>query len=249
MHWYGYLALGGIAIIAGLIDTIAGGGGLICIPALLSAGLSPTMSLGTNKLQSLVGELNSALYFIRKKQVSLRHLSLAMIFTAISAAVGAVCVQLIHDDILKKMLPILLLIVLLYTLFSPKAKNIEGSAKLSWNHFSVLFGIVIGFYNGFIGPPTGSLWMFALMFFAGFNIVKATMHTKPLNCLGNISSVLPFIFTGQVNYIVAAVMALGQLLGSHIGAGLVVRRGHQLIRPLYISVVSIMLLDVFIKAY
>ena len=107
MHWYIYLILGGIAIIAGLIDTLAGGGGLICVPALLSAGLGPAATLGTNKLQSCVGELNAALYFIRKKQVSLKDLRLAILVTALSATTGAICVQMIHPDILKKIIPIL----------------------------------------------------------------------------------------------------------------------------------------------
>ncbi len=249
MHWYIYLILGGIAIIAGLIDTLAGGGGLICVPALLSAGLGPAATLGTNKLQSCVGELNAALYFIRKKQVSLKDLRLAILVTALSATTGAICVQMIHPDILKKIIPILLVVVLIYTIFSPNAKQASGPAKCSWRTFSIIFGIFIGFYNGFFGPPTGSLWMFSLMFFAGLNIVNATMNTKPLNFIGNITSVIPFIITGHVNYIVAAVMALGQLIGSRIGAGLVVNRGQQLIRPLYITMVSLMLIDVFHKAF
>lgn len=249
MHWYTYVALGLTGTIAGLIDTLAGGGGLICVPALLSVGLSPAATLGTNKLQSCVGEFNAALHFIRKKQINLRALLLGLAVTATSAIIGAICVQLIHPDNLKKILPWLLLLVLVYTVLSPNAKSITTDAKLSWRTFSLTFGVIIGFYNGFFGPPTGSLWMFALMFFAGMSIVNATMHTKPLNFIGNISSVIPFILTGSINYDAAIAMALGQLIGSRVGAGLVIHRGNRIIKPLYITMVSIMLIDVFIKSY
>lgn len=248
-HWYIFVALGFTGLIAGLIDTLAGGGGLICVPALLSVGLSPATTLGTNKLQSCVGEFNAALHFIRKKQINLHSLILGLVVTAISAIVGAICVQLIHPDNLKKILPWLLLVVLIYTIFSPNAKSVTTHAKFSWRTFSLIFGVIIGFYNGFFGPPTGSLWMFALMFFASMSIVNATMHTKPLNFIGNISSVIPFILAGNIHYGAATSMALGQLIGSRIGAGLVIHRGHRLIKPFYITMVSLMLIDVFIKTY
>ncbi|MDF1759837.1 MAG: TSUP family transporter [Coxiellaceae bacterium] len=248
-HWITLIALGFTGLIAGIIDTLAGGGGLICVPALLSAGLSPAVTLGTNKLQSCVGELNATLHFLRKKKIDLKQMVMALIITAISATTGAICIQLIHPDILGKLLPFLLLVVLIYTIFSPKAREVDGKAKLSWRHFSLIFGVLIGFYNGFFGPPTGSLWMFSLMFFAGMNIVNATMHTKPLNFIGNVTSVIPFILVGNINYPAAIAMAIGQLIGSHIGAGLVIHRGHRLIKPFYIIMVSIMLIDVFIKAY
>lgn len=249
LHTISLIALGFIGLIAGLIDTLAGGGGLICVPALLSAGLSPATTLGTNKLQSCVGELNAALHFIRKKKIDLKQMVFALVVTALSAITGAICIQLIHPDILGKLLPFLLLIVLIYTIFSPKAREIDGPAKLSWRNFSLIFGILIGFYNGFFGPPTGSLWMFALMFFAGMNIVNATMHTKPLNFIGNATSVIPFILAGNINYPAAIVMAVGQLIGSRIGAGLVIHRGHRLIKPFYIIMVSLMLINVFVKVF
>lgn len=249
LHWYSYVALSLTAVIAGLIDTLAGGGGLICVPALLSAGLSAATTLGTNKLQSLVGELNASVHFIRKKHIRLSDMVFALMVTAISAILGAICVQLIHPDNLRRIIPFILLVVLIYTIFSPKARDVSAKPKCSWRTFSLIAGIAIGFYNGFFGPPTGSLWMFALMFYAGMNIVNATMHTKPLNCIGNISSVIPFMITGNINYGVVIAMAIGQLVGSRIGAGLVIHRGNRLIKPLYITMVSLMLIDVFIKTY
>lgn len=243
----GLLVIAGL--FAGIVDTMAGGGGLISLPALLSAGLPPTLALGTNKLQGCVGEISASLHFILRKKIDLKSLPYPLIFTTLFAIIGGISIQLLHPKLLEKGIPFLLLGVLIYTLLAPKPTETPKKPRCSWQKFGLVFGTLIGFYNGFFGPPTGSLWMFALMAFMGMNIVTATMHAKPLNAIGNLTSLIPFIFLGNVDYLAGLAMIIGQLVGTRIGATLVIHKGQAFLKPFYISVVSIMMIDLFSKTY
>jgi uncharacterized protein len=243
------LILTGVAFCAGIIDTLAGGGGLLTVPALLSAGIPPVIVLGTNRLQSIFGELTASIHFFRKKKLNVKGLLFGFLMTAIGSVLGSVVAQLIHPENLKKIIPILLVIVLIYTILSPAAKDIKPKQILSDVVFFIIFGLIIGFYNGFFGPPTGTFWMFSLMCFLGLDIVRATMHAKPLNSIGNIASLIVFMIGGKVYYSVGLCMGAGQICGARIGAHLVIHKGHKLIKPLFITVVSIMLIDILIKTY
>lgn len=234
------LLLFGIAILAGFIDSIAGGGGLLTVPALLAAGLSPAHALATNKLQSCGGSFSASLYFIRQKMVDLTQQKWAILFAFMGSAVGTLCVMHIKADFLKLLLPVLTIGVGLYFLFSPTIGAGDKKSCLSILQFALLPAWVVGFYDGFFGPGAGSFYALAYILFAGFNLTKATAHTKLLNFTSNFASLLFFILGGHVVWTIGLIMLVGQFIGARLGARMVLTKGRKLIRPMLIIVSSIM---------
>lgn len=241
------LFIAGIA--AGLIDTLAGGGGLIIVPVMLLLGIPPLEAMGANKLQACFGELTAIIEFRRKGHIKLRKLLLGFIFVAIGSTVGTLLLQQTHPELLKKLLPVLLALVLIYTIFSPRPQAEDVKARMPSPVFYSLIGLLIGFYNGYFGPGTGSFWVVAFMFFMGFNIRNASIHAKPLNFTSNIVALVWFILAGQIWYWAGISAGIGQIIGAKIGAHLVIYKGLQIIRPVFITIVSIMILSLIIKHY
>jgi len=228
------LGLAGFA--AGFVDSIAGGGGLISIPALLATGMPPTMALATNKLQSSFGAFTATLYFWRKGLIKLSTMKLPILCTFIGSALGTLLVQRVDSGFLSQLLPFLLMAFAIYFLLSPRISNDDSERRLSHCAFALLIGTTVGFYDGFFGPGTGSFFAFAFVALAGFGLVKATAHTKLLNLTSNLASLLFFTFAGQVLWSAGLVMAAGQIIGARLGSKLVISQGTRLIKPLLVSV-------------
>ena|SRR5579872_1085911 len=235
--------------IAGTVDAIAGGGGLISLPVLLGVGMPPHLALGTNKLQSSCGTFIAAHSYYRQGLIDKQKLLIGLIFTFIGALTGAITIQMLNGDLLKKIIPILLFIILIYTLFTPRFGSIEQPAKMSERLFFIIFGFLLGFYDGFLGPGVGSFWVFAFMFFAGFNLIKATAYTKVFNLNTNLVALACFAVGNNIDYRVGLCMAAGQLMGGRLGAYLAIKKGAGLIRPVFIIVVSITVATLFYKNY
>lgn len=237
----GYLviiALFFVAIIAGIVDTIAGGGGLITLPMLLFFNIPPATALGTNRLQATIGEFSAIVFFIRKKVLNFNFLLNGIVFTAIGAITGTILAYSINENTLTFILPILLLLIAVYSLFSHKVLvDIESHKLLSTKNFLVLSGLIIGFYNGFFGPGTGSIWILAFVVLLGSTVSQATINAKPLNFIGNFISLLVFLFLGKVSILIGVIMGFGQILGAFIGSHLVVNKGAKIIKPIFIAVV------------
>lgn len=249
-HWLLLLLLGFAGFSAGIIDTLAGGGGLIALPALLATGLPPIVALGTNKLQGVIGEMTASLRFLRHRKFQIKKIRLGLLCAIISSSLGAITVQHLDTTLLQKSIPFLLLAVLLYIIVSPRwLKDSKLKPKLSEKTFYLIVGTIIAFYNGFLGPATGSFWAFSFIFFLNYSIVEATIYTKPLNAIGNLASLFWFVFAGNVYYPYFIVMAIGQLLGAYIAANWVIYKGHWLIRPVFIGAVSIMTIVLFKQNY
>lgn len=220
-----------------MIDAIAGGGGLIALPALLSVGVPPQIALGTNKFQSSFGSFTASLYYWRKGLVDLKKARTGIFFTFIGAAVGAWAVQQIKTEILNDIIPVLLFVIALYTILTPSLGHKEHHPRMKAALFFGIAGIVFGFYDGFFGPGVGSFWAIAFILFLGFDIQRATGHTKVMNFTSNIVSVIVFTFGGSIWFMHGIIMAIGQTIGAQIGARLAVKKGIAIIRPLYITVV------------
>ncbi len=244
------LLLGLAGFSAGIIDTLAGGGGLIALPALLATGLPPIVALGTNKLQSVVGEMTASLRFLRHRKFQIKKIRLGLVCAIISSSLGALTVQHLDTTLLQKTIPFLLLAVLIYVVVSPRwLKNRTPAPKLSEKTFYLLIGTIIAFYNGFLGPATGSFWAFSFIFFLNYPIVEATIYTKPLNAMGNLASLFWFVIAGDIYYKYFIVMAIGQIIGAYIAANWVIYKGHWLIRPVFIGAVSLMTIILFKQNY
>lgn len=220
------------ASIAGFVDAIAGGGGLITVPALLAAGVPPAQALATNKLQGTFGSFSATYYFVRKGMVSLSQLKWAIVCTFVGSGVGAELVRRIDTSLLNSLIPILLICLALYFLFSPANK--PSKAKLSENMFALTVGFSVGFYDGFFGPGTGALFAAGFIVLGGLSIVEATARTKVLNFTSNFAALLFFIAAGLPVWELGLVMAVGQFLGAQLGSKMVVTKGQQWIRPLVI---------------
>jgi len=234
---------------AGLVDSIAGGGGLLTLPVLLGIGLPPHAALGTNKFQSSFGSFTSTMYYRKHNVVSIREGLMGIIFTTIGTILGAWLVQQISSDFLGLLIPWLLLAIAIYTFVTPKFSDKDSRAKFSPNVFFFIFGLLFGFYDGFFGPGVGSFWAFAFVLLLGFNLRKATGFTKLMNFTSNIVSVVMFLIGGNVWFLIALVMGAGQIIGSIIGANLVVRKGAKLIRPVFITIVILTTLKLLYQNY
>ena len=229
-----------IATLAGFIDSIAGGGGLLTVPALLAVGLPPASALATNKLQSCGGSFSASFYFIRQRMVDLKQQKWAIACAFIGSALGTLSVMHIQADFLKLLLPILTISVGLYFLLSPTIGDSDRNSRLSFLQFALIPALIIGFYDGFFGPGAGSFYALAYITLAGFNLTKATAHTKVLNFTSNFAGLIFFIAGGEVVWSIGLVMLVGQFIGARLGAKMVIAKGRKLIRPMLITVSTIM---------
>lgn len=236
-------------LVTGTVDAIAGGGGLISLPMLLSLGVPPHIALGTNKLQNSVGTFSAVCRYYRAGLFNFKTIYKGLLFGFIGAVLGAIAGQVISNVLLQKMIPVLLLIIFVYTLCSPKLGSEDKKPLLNELYFYGLFGFILGFYDGFFGPGTGAFWVFALTCFLGYNLRKATAYTKIFNLKSNLIATACFAIGQNIDYRIALCMALGQLIGGWFGAHLTVKKGAKLIRPVFIFMVSATMISLFYKNY
>jgi uncharacterized membrane protein YfcA len=230
------LALAGAGMLAGFVDAIAGGGGMIALPALLAAGVPPVMALGTNKLQSVIGTAAAATTYWRKGFASLKTLAVAIASTFAAAFVGAFVVKQINTSVLQTAVPVALVGIALYFLFAPRLTDEDKHARLRFALFVPVMGGVIGFYDGIFGPGTGSFLTIGFVALFGLGVTRASGHTKVLNLASNLGALALFIPSGDVVWIAAGAMAVGQLIGGYLGALTGIRFGAKLIRPLVVII-------------
>lgn len=223
-----------VALFAGFIDAIAGGGGLLTVPALLAAGLAPTQALATNKLQSVGGAFSASLYFVRRGVVNLAQQKWVILLTLLAGAAGALLVQRLQADLLRLLLPFLMVGVGLYFLLTPSLGVAEGVRRIGMPLFAVVCGGSVGFYDGFFGPGAGSLYALGYVMLLGLTLPKATAHAKVLNFTSNAASLLLFILGGNVVWTVGLCMLVGQVIGARLGARMVLTKGQRLIRPMIV---------------
>jgi uncharacterized membrane protein YfcA len=236
------LALAGAGLLAGFVDAIAGGGGLIALPALLAAGVPPVVALGTNKVQSVIGTAVAALTYWRRGFVDLRTLLPAIVTAATAAFVGALVVRQIDPSALRIAVPIFLIIIAVYFLFAPQLTDNDSHARLRFATYVPLMAAVIGFHDGIFGPGTGSFLTMGFVALFGLGLTRASGHTKVLNLASNLGALILFIPVGAVLWPVAIAMAIGQVVGGYIGALTGIRFGARLIRPLVVVVCVVLAL-------
>ncbi len=235
------LALAGFA--AGLLDSIAGGGGLISLPALLAAGLPPQMALGTNKFQSMCGTACALANFHRKSKVMWRVAAAGIPVALVASAGGARLALVLPPDALGKLLILMLPPVAIFMFFSralvriPKPKSPAGGGF--WAP-TILVCATVGVYDGFFGPGTGTFFILALAFFSRIPLVNATATAKTFNLATNVGALATFVAAGSLEYPLAVVMAVANVAGNYIGSHFAVKHGAELIRR--ILIVSLALL-------
>lgn len=228
------------AFLAGLVDSAVGGGGLIQVPALLLflPGVPIPTLMGTNKLASISGTTMSTLQYARRVAIPWRSLVPAALTALVFSFLGARTVSRLDPEVLRPIMLVLLVVMAVYT-FAKKDFGHVHAPKFTAGHqsvFSVLAGAVLGFYDGFFGPGTGSVLIFIFVAGFGYEFITASASAKVLNLATNLSAVLYFAFTRQILLTVAIPMALCNMLGSYTGSRLAMGRGRPFIRWLFLVV-------------
>lgn len=229
-----FLLLLAAGFVAGFIDSIAGGGGLITLPALMLAGVPPVTALATNKVQGLFGAGMAAITYARKGHVNLKQQVKPALIAFTASLLGALCVNALPTDLIRWFLPVLLVAIALFFALKPGLDDVDRYQRLTPLVFSLTFVPLVGFYDGLLGPGAGAFYMLAFVSMAGQGILKATAHTKLLNFASNVGGLAGFLLVLSPLWLVGIMMGTAQIAGAYVGASLAARIGSKLIKPLLV---------------
>jgi len=242
-----YLIVCPFVFLAGLIDSVAGGGGLISLPAYLAAGLPPHMALGTNKFSSTFGTAVSSARFFLNRKADLKTAAMSIIFALIGSALGARTVLLVDPDFLKyallAVIPVIAVFVLKKKDFGEENRMNQLSA-IKVHAYSTVIGLLIGFYDGFFGPGTGTFLVFLYTGLLRCDLITASGNAKFVNLASNVAAMVMFLLNGEVFFSLGIPAALCGIAGNFVGSGLALKKGAKVIRPMFI--VALTLLIVYI---
>ena len=240
------------AFFAGFIDAIAGGGGLLTVPALLASGLPPHMALGTNKLAATFGSITASYTFYKKQLFSPAFWKLSILTTAIGAISGTVMVSIIQAEVLNKVLPLLIGFSALYALFNPVKASDHKQLPNDCPHLATKQssqGFVLGFYDGFAGPGTGAFWTVSNLILYKMDILMSSGVARAMNFVSNFCSLVAFVYLGHVNFLLGLAMGIFLMVGAYTGAHSAIRFGNKFIRPIFTLVVSFMAVKLALDAW
>ena len=250
-----YIVLCLAALLAGLVDAVVGGGGLIQIPALFSTfpNAAPATLLGTSKFAGIWGTGAAAISFARRVKLQWSTAAPAAMAAFLFAFLGALTVTRIPPDFMRKLLPFILIAVALYTFAKKDLGSVHAplhaGTKERW--IAVLVGGGIGFYDGFFGPGTGSFLVFMFVRFFGFDFLGASAVAKVVNVACNLSALMWFGYSGHLIWQIGIMMAVCNVIGSLVGSRLAIRHGSGFVRKIFLVVVTVLILktgyDAFIK--
>lgn len=229
-----FICLGGF--LASFVDSIAGGGGLISMPVLLISGLPAHLALGTNKFASSCGSFTSAYRYYKSGKTNVALLKKLLPFTILGCILGVKCVLSISDEFLNFLVFIMILAVTIYTYTKKDLGKEDKFEELTDKNIKsgMLMAFLLGFYDGFFGPGTGTFLTFALIKIYGFDFLHASANTKILNFTSNFIALILFIFSGQILYTVAIPFAISMIIGGYIGAKLAIKKGSTVIKPIFL---------------
>jgi hypothetical protein len=246
-EWLAILAC--VALVAGFVDAIAGGGGLITVPALLMAGVPPVQAIATNKLQGTFGVLSSTITFWRAGALDRRAILPFGSAALAGGVLGALVATRVPVEWLRLAIPFILMAIAFYMLVSPKFGDSDARQRLSPLFFAMSFGLSIGLYDGAFGPGAGTFYLIGLVTLCGFPLVKAVAHTKLMNAASNLGALMFFLAAGQVLIIPGLIMGIAAAFGAWMGARTTLHRGAGLIRPLVIGVALAMALRLMLDQH
>ena len=227
----------GVAFLAGFIDAIAGGGGLLTLPALLTAGLPPHLVLGTNKLCATFGSATASITFYRRGLFDPGRWWRALLATAMGALLGAWLAHLLPADWLNLMLPVVVFSCALYLLFQSKPRETHTGNHVPRRHRQWPQGLSLGFYDGVAGPGTGAFWTVSTLLLYPLDLLKASGVARSMNFVSNAMALGVFVVAGQVAWVLGIGMGLALMAGAYLGARTAIRGGSRFIRPVFILVV------------
>ncbi|MEJ6498087.1 TSUP family transporter [Pseudoalteromonas lipolytica] len=241
-----------VALAAGFIDAIAGGGGMLTVPALLTAGLPPHLTLGTNKLAASFGSLTASVTYFRKKLFNPRFWAASILATAIGALVGTLVVDYLSIEFLSKLLPVVIILVACYSLFGSlsttehnELPELDSKTKVKqW-----LQGLGLGFFDGLAGPGTGTFWTASNSLLYKMSLLLNCGLARSMNFVSNFISLITFVALGHVNFLLGITMGFFLMLGAWLGAHSAIKFGSKMIRPVFNTVVIVLALKLIYEAY
>lgn len=241
------------SVLAGFVDAIVGGGGLILVPALFAVlpGTAPATLLGTNKSASVWGTAMAAARFSRRMEIRAATVLPAMAAGFAGSFAGAWAVTVVSPDFLRKLLPVVLVAVLLYTL-ARKDLGREHRPALEGRREALAacaIGAVLGCYDGFFGPGTGSFFVFLFVRVLGYDFLNASACAKLLNTATNLAALVLFAIKGHVWWHYAAALAVANVAGSLLGTHMALKHGASFVRGVFIVVVSLLILKTGYDAF
>ena len=243
LYWIiGFVIAG---FLAGYIDSIAGAGGMIQVPVLLLSGLSPIHVLASNKMASLVGVLMATIKYALSKKISWKVVSIAIIPCLVASYIGSRLVMFVSDEIIKWAIIIAIPIALVFLLKKSK-KIVEEKTEVNKKNI-ILATAPIGFYDGLLGPGTGTYMTISMKKFLHLDYLVSTASTKPLNFATNVGSAIAFAAAGKVLWGVAIVLGLANIAGSYVGSHYAIKGGEEFIKKVLIFVLIFMLVANIIK--
>jgi uncharacterized membrane protein YfcA len=234
-----YLVILPIVFFAGLVDSVAGGGGLISLPAYLIAGLPPHIALANNKMSSCFGTLVSTLRYFRHGMIDIKIAVPAAIFALIGSNIGTMVVVMIEPFFLNYLLVILLPIIIIFVYsnksFGDKNTSIDIQNKQKQIIASVA-GLILGFYDGFFGPGMGAFLILFFTLILKYDFTIANGNTKVVNLASNIASLVTFVLYGKVIFSLGVAAAIAGIAGNLLGSKIVIKKGNKIIRPIFLCV-------------
>jgi len=229
------------AFIAGFLDTLAGGGGLIVLPALIISGMPPLLALGTNKLQGTMGTATATLMMLRSRAVRWKDVRIPMLLAFIGSVAGTIAVQFIDATVLVFVIPLVLLLIVVYFLVSPLMASKRTEPLLSKSTYQRMVVPLIGWYDGMFGPGTGSFFALAGVSLRAKGLIDATAAAKTLNFATNIGSLCIFLLVGKVMWSVGLIMMVGQVAGAWVGSKCLLKINPALLRVVVVVMCLAML--------
>lgn len=240
-----------LVFLAGFVDSIAGGGGLISLPAYLIAGLPTHLALGTNKTAMSVGTLTSAIKYFRAGKIDIKVGAVSAAGSLLGAAIGSSLALMIADNMLQKImlgvLPLVAVFLLVKKDFGTKAEGVEPMSTVRFAVTVSLIGLVIGCYDGLIGPGTGTFLILAFTGFFGFDLVKSSGCAKVTNLASNIASLIVFMLNGKVLIALAIPAAACAAAGNYLGTRLAISGGNKYVRYMIFGVIGLLFVTLLIK--
>jgi uncharacterized protein len=243
------------AFIAGFIDAVVGGGGLIQVPVLLIGfpTLSHVQIIASNRFASIAGTGVAAYNYLKKVKIEWKIVIITGIAAAISSIIGTLAMGMVKPEIFK---PMLLIIIIILTVYSALNKTFGTNETKEiptpkYNWILVSIGLICGFYNGFIGPGTGTILVFCFVSIAGMNMLKGTASTKIVNAIADGASLVSFIIQKNVIYKIAIPMMICNMAGGYLGSKMAIKQGNSFIKKIFLFVMVLlivrMIYDVFLK--
>ncbi|MBH1940282.1 TSUP family transporter [Mobilitalea sibirica] len=236
-----------LVFLAGLVDSIAGGGGLISLPAYLFAGVPLHFSIGTNKLSSAIGTTISTYRYCKNKFVDWKVAIPSVVLALIGSTIGANLALMVDEKVMKYILIVILPIIAVYVMRGKSMKKDTGGNLLSRNKvylIACLASFFVGAYDGFYGPGTGSFLILIFTGLARMNIKVASGNTKLVNLASNIAALATFLINGKILFSLGITAAVFSVAGHYVGSGLVMKNGHKVVKPIILLVLAILFIKV-----